>query len=98
VDYDRGLTLQPNNAELYFNRGITQVQLQNYKQALADYNSAIRLDPNHALAYSNRGLLHAQLQANPAATEDLKIAARLFQSQKNTAAYESVLRKLDRLK
>jgi tetratricopeptide (TPR) repeat protein len=98
LDYDRGIALAPNNAELYFNRGISQVQLQNHKQALADYNTAIRLQPNHALAYSNRGLLHAQLQANPAATADLRMAAKLFQAQNNPAGYESVLRKLEKLK
>jgi regulator of sirC expression with transglutaminase-like and TPR domain len=56
------------------------------------------LQPNHALAYSNRGLLHAQLAANPAATEDLRKAAKLFQSQNNLPAYESVMRKLEKIK
>jgi tetratricopeptide (TPR) repeat protein len=68
------------------------------KQAIADYNAAIRLQPNYALAYSNRGLLHAELKSNPAATEDLKMAAKLFQAQNNTVAYESILRKLATIK
>uniref|UniRef100_UPI00286DE9DB tetratricopeptide repeat protein n=1 Tax=Chamaesiphon sp. VAR_69_metabat_338 TaxID=2964704 RepID=UPI00286DE9DB len=98
ADYDRGIARDPNNAEFHFNRGVTHAQLNMNQKAIADYNTAIRLQPNYALAYSNRGLLHAQMRSNPAATEDLKMAAKLFQSQNNTVAYESVLRKLATIK
>lgn len=98
LDYDRGIALAPNNAEMYFNRGISQARLKNYQQALTDYNAAIRLQPNYALAYSNRGLLYAQLKSNPAATADLNTAAKLFQQQNNPAGYDSVMRKLEAIK
>ena len=97
-DYNKAISLQPRNAELYYNRGLSHYKLQDYPKAMADYNSAIRLDPNYALAYSNRGLLNAQLKAKPQAIKDLETAAKLFSTQKNTAGYEAVNRKIEQIK
>jgi lipoprotein NlpI len=57
-DYDRVITLNPQYALTYNNRGNLKVENLNDSQgALADYNQAITLDPQYARAYYNRGNL-----------------------------------------
>jgi tetratricopeptide (TPR) repeat protein len=58
VDYNQAITLRPNYALAYNNRGVLkQDKLNDTKGALADYNKAITLKPDTALAYNNRGVL-----------------------------------------
>ena len=57
-DYDRVITLNPQYALTYNNRGNLKVENLNDSQgALADFNRAIILDPQYARAYYNRGNL-----------------------------------------
>jgi tetratricopeptide (TPR) repeat protein/V8-like Glu-specific endopeptidase len=58
TDYNQAITLNPNYAFAYHNRGNLKYQKLNDPQgALADYNRAIALNPNLAEAYAGRGLL-----------------------------------------
>lgn len=45
------IDLQPENAELYFNRGNVQAQLGDYSAAIEDFSYAIRLDSNRNYYY-----------------------------------------------
>ncbi len=55
-DFDKAISLDPNNAYLYYNRGGVYASRQDYAKAIADYTRAIELDPRLAEAYYNRGL------------------------------------------
>jgi tetratricopeptide (TPR) repeat protein len=58
ADLNRAISLDPNLALAYNNRGLLKEDKLNDPQgSLADYNRAISLAPNFAGAYSNRGLL-----------------------------------------
>ncbi|MGH7990463.1 MAG: tetratricopeptide repeat protein [Limisphaerales bacterium] len=54
------LSLEPNNADAYINRGNTYAVTRHWDQAIKNYNEAIRLNPNYGLAYGNRGNTHYQ--------------------------------------
>ncbi len=63
ADYDQAIRLDPNEASLYFNRGVAHENKEPlsderegyYARAIADYDQAIRLDPKFAPAYYRRG-------------------------------------------
>jgi len=53
---ERGQSLDANNPELIFNRGIALNDLGRHEEALVSYEHAIRLRPDFAEAWSNRGI------------------------------------------
>jgi len=53
--YEQTISLDPNDAEAYYNKGSVLYSLKRYEEALVAYNQAIRLDPNNADAYSAKG-------------------------------------------
>jgi len=55
VDFDAALKLTPDDASLYFNRGVAHARLGAKHKAIADYTEAIRLKPDFAIALYNRG-------------------------------------------
>ncbi|HAK74110.1 MAG TPA: hypothetical protein DCP36_12015, partial [Sporomusaceae bacterium] len=55
ADYDKAITINPNNIYALNNRGIAYAKAAQYNLALADYNKVITIDPNNAYAYDNRG-------------------------------------------
>lgn len=50
-DYNKAIELSPNDAVVYFNRGLAKDFLHDYHGAIRDYNKAIELDPNFVNAY-----------------------------------------------
>lgn len=87
--FNRLISLEPNTAEHYVNRGLTHAQSQQYAKAIADYARALELDDTLDRAYSNRANLHAKNQDWAEAISDyddaidlnpLNIRARLNQA------------------
>jgi tetratricopeptide (TPR) repeat protein len=71
-DYNRAITLNPNFAEAYRNRGVLKFNhLQDYQGAVADFNKAIALDPKSAEPYVGRAIVKQRyLQDYPGAMQD----------------------------
>ena len=57
ADLNNAISLDPNSAPAYDQRGQIYVAQQKNDLALADYNKALQLDANFAPAYRDRGLL-----------------------------------------
>ena len=55
VSLNRAITLNPNSADAYNNRGVALQGRKRLDEALANYDRAITLRPGHALAHNNRG-------------------------------------------
>jgi tetratricopeptide (TPR) repeat protein len=55
-----GITLHPNDAALYFARGVLRVQLAQHDMAQSDFEAAYRLDPNQSLSTAALGLAAVQ--------------------------------------
>jgi tetratricopeptide (TPR) repeat protein len=71
ADLDKAITINPQYAEAYNNRGLTYKALKDYQKAIADYDKAIALNPKLALAYTNRGMIYHALKEYPKAIADL---------------------------
>ena len=75
--YGRAITLNPDFAEAYSNRGLLYMHTGERELALADFDRAIALNPNFAKAYSNRGLLYVRARKKELALTDLNRAIAL---------------------
>jgi tetratricopeptide (TPR) repeat protein len=62
VNYDRALTLRPDDAEALSNRGTTLKDLKRFEKALASYDRALALRPDYAEALYNRGNIMHELK------------------------------------
>ena len=55
---NKALEINPEDAGLYFNRGIAHIDNGDTDHAMADYVRAIELEPGFAEAYNNRSLIY----------------------------------------
>ncbi len=85
ADLNQAIQLNPNDPNLYLNRGVTHYQGGNLTAALEDYNKALNLNPNFAEALSNRSQVYVAQQRYDEAIND---ASRAIQLNPNlTEAY-----------
>ncbi|MGQ9870569.1 tetratricopeptide repeat protein [Leptodesmis sp.] len=85
ADLTQAIQLNPNDPNLYLNRGVTHYQEGNLTAALEDYNKALNLNPNFAEALSNRSQVYVAQQRYDEAIND---ASRAIQLNPNlTEAY-----------
>ncbi len=75
--FSRVVSIKPNVAQSYFNRGICYYELGRYHLAISDFNAAIALKPDYFLAYNNRGIASAETGKYQQAIEDFNHAIRL---------------------
>lgn len=54
--YDRALTGNPDDPDIWNNKGLAFAHLGRYKKALRCYDRALGLNPRYALAWNNRGV------------------------------------------
>ena len=76
-DYSKALEIAPKNHFLFYNRGLTYVELQLLTQAKSDFDKAIKIKSNFGPAYGNRGMVFYELDKKDKACEDFKKAADL---------------------
>jgi tetratricopeptide (TPR) repeat protein len=83
----RMLSLNPNNAEAYVNRGLAYGGKQDYDRAISDYDRAIRADPKYVMAYNNRGITYRIKGDYDRAISDYDQAIRL--DPRHASAYNN---------
>ncbi len=76
-DFDKAISLAPENAYLYYDRASLHVALGNTGNAIEDYTHAIKIEPHMAEAYYNRGLLYYAQGDKKSASKDLSKAGEL---------------------
>jgi tetratricopeptide (TPR) repeat protein len=76
-NYSKAISLKPDYAPAYSNRGVAYVNIRQYRMAVEDYSRAVRLKPDYAIAYNNRGIAYANLGQHQMAIEDYKQATGL---------------------
>jgi tetratricopeptide (TPR) repeat protein len=54
--YDKAIEIDPNDANAWYNKGISLGKLETYEEALKCYDKAIEIDPNHAYAWRNKAV------------------------------------------
>jgi len=74
---DTALSLNPNYAYAYQNRGVVKNVLKLFPEALADFNQALKLKPdkNNAGIYLGRGISKLYLGDKTGACEDWRTAS-----------------------
>ncbi len=77
ADFDAALTLNPQSAMAFANRGVARKRLGQTQPALDDLNTAVELDPKNAVARLNRGGVYAELKLYDDAIKDLDAAIAL---------------------
>jgi len=60
----------PNDAEAYYNRGVTKYELEDYRGVIQDLNEALEINPIFADAYNNRGCAKITLKDFIGAIQD----------------------------
>ncbi|MEM8777542.1 MAG: tetratricopeptide repeat protein [Cyanobacteria bacterium P01_G01_bin.49] len=86
--YTQEIKQDPDNANLYFYRGIVAHNLRDYQSALADFNRSLELNSEHPQAYYRRGLTHQSLKANQKAIDDFTQALKLNIFEDATVHYQ----------
>lgn len=77
ADFDKALSLAPNNAYIYYDRANLHAMRKDYKHAIDDYTEAIRRDRHFAEAYYNRGLARILTDDKNGGIQDLSKAGEL---------------------
>lgn len=88
--YNQALSLNPNNPDVYYNRGVAHFSLGGLQTALQDFDQTIQLQPNRAAAYGNRGAVRSALGDRQGAISDCQQAIKLFKAQGDPAAAQQM--------
>lgn len=73
-NHSRRLEDRPNDASLYFGRGMDFMLVQDYENALKDVNRALELDPGMLIAYFARTIIRSkQLEFDPLRSQDPRL-------------------------
>lgn len=72
----KATSINPNQANAHFNRGIALQELRKFKDALISYDEAIKLKDNYYAAYCNRGQVFLKLKKIEAAISDFNKAIK----------------------
>ena len=68
-DFTQAITIKPDDAKVYFERGKAKVSLKQYEEAIEDFTQAIIIKPDYAEAYFYRGLAKILLEQYEEAIE-----------------------------
>jgi Flp pilus assembly protein TadD len=61
-NYHKAVTINPDHAEAWSNRGVTLYGLKRFEEALSSYDKALAINPDHVEALNNRGNALQQLK------------------------------------
>ena len=75
--YNEALQLNPNNADVYIDRGNAYFDLGQYERAIQDYNKTIKLRSDYSEAYNNRARAYEELGQYNRAFQDYTKAIEL---------------------
>ena len=70
TQFQKALSLNPNDAEAHQNLGVLLAQTGHVPEAMAHLQEAVRLKPNYALARANIAKLKAMMANTPATNSD----------------------------
>jgi tetratricopeptide (TPR) repeat protein len=76
-DYDKALELQPNNYDIWFNRGVLLGLYDKYKEAIFSFNKVLKYKENDLNSLFLRGIAHSQLNQTDKALLDLEKALEI---------------------
>ena len=63
-DFSRAIELDPDDAESYYERGMSRVELGEYDGAIEDFDRAAKLDPDHPSIAQERAVAVKMAKSN----------------------------------
>ena len=66
----RAIALNPDDADVYHNRGVTKAEQGDYAGAIADYDRVMALDSDNIAVYEDRAVAKAGLEGHVVGTDD----------------------------
>lgn len=75
--YTKVIAQHPNAPELYSERGVAYIHLQQKEKSMADLNKSVELQPDYAYRYASRGHARDFFGDIDGAIEDYEIAAEM---------------------
>ncbi len=76
ADYDQALRLEPDHAQVYFDRAVALTYLHSNDRAIADYTESLQRDPRNSRAHHNRGCVWLRKGEQARALADFEEALR----------------------
>ena len=86
--YDQAIAYNSHYVEVYIGRGIANMKLGEFSEAVKDFNKAINLKSDNVLAYFGRGLANQKLQDSAKAIIDYNIALVLLENNPEYASFK----------
>ena len=84
--------------ETYYFRGLCELSLEQYDEAITDYDRAIELGYQTSLAYYNRGVCKLQVEDYEGCYEDMKVVAQKGDEPEITEIAETLIQAIDTAK
>jgi tetratricopeptide (TPR) repeat protein len=77
-DFNQAIALNPFSAEAFLYKGLAEIEMKNYDQAVKDFTITIELDPAYSdQAHYFRGLAHFYQEKFDDAVDDFTVAIRM---------------------
>jgi tetratricopeptide (TPR) repeat protein len=92
LDFSQALQIAPDQAWIYFDRGIVQANRKDYNDALADFSRGLELTPDDAVAYVNRAHLYLLSGDSGHALQDADKALQLDPRLKDAYVQRAMIR------
>ena len=70
--YSKATSIDPDNAELLFNRGLVHLATRKFDMAILDFTKALAIDPTFKNSYEHRAQAYDELGLNDKAASDRK--------------------------
>ncbi len=83
-DLSKAAELDPTNAPVQNNLGLSLFELRKYQDAVARFTGAVEIDPSIAVYYNNRGLAYYKLQEFQKSLDDFSEALQRDPEDGNT--------------
>jgi len=98
-DYDKVITIEFNNADAHYYRGLDLSFYKNYQNAIKDISQAIKIRNDHSYAYADRGWIKALLNQFKNAINDCNKAILINpKNEKHTTIEGGYMHKLKTIK
>ncbi len=91
---DKGLAIEPGEAQLYNLKGKALAKDRNFEEALVNFNRAVQIDDHYFDFYLQKGLAEQKLGKTSAAKQDLERSTALLPSQEAENALGQIEMKL----
>ena len=78
ADFSKAIILNPNEADLYYQRGLILKKLSDRRAAIQDFDDAILRNPNHARAYLERAGVLFNFGSSDRFTDDRGFTFRII--------------------